>query len=259
VLGTYVKGQPPPSGDKGPNNITAIQQFGNAFAPKGTFRVWGCNIQDKVKATLSGTTTEQTFLILNTARMVIEEAFSRPLKKGGLHGATLRTLPAGATTITIDMGAEFQFERQLQSDPHAGDGFDKLTTDQLLEVHYGAFPNFFIDALVCATAPKKTLLTPTLSDIAKFVTGVMMDSYGFKAAAALPAAVVYTGAPGTSADLDDTTQMHIDGPRIQEAKFFNLIAKTIFDDDFSSMNRHYTRLDSTAVTSITDISSQGLP
>ena len=87
----------------------------------------------------------------------------------------------------------------------------------------------------------------------------MMMSYGFKAAKALPNVVVYTGAPGTSADLSDTEQMHIEPARVTEARFFALITGTSIQDDLSLTQRSYSRIDAAAVKAIENVAAKGLP
>jgi hypothetical protein len=268
-LGPYKDGQPPPSGGKGPKGITAIRQFNTAFAPKGTFRIWGCNIQDIVFTTAPGDSSPSRCRVLSTPRQVIEEAFKRPLKKGGLAGVFARgaKLPAGKTMIRLDMGAQMKFERQLQSDRHAGHGFTKFDEARLLEVHYNAISNgtdttspfteFFRPASMGGTLKK--VIDRSLSDIAKFAGSVMMTSYGFKAAKALPDVAVFTGAPGTSADLSDTEQMHIEPARLTEARFFALVTGTSLQDSFSAAPRSYSRLDAAAVTAIENVATKGVP
>jgi hypothetical protein len=256
-LKPYKKGDPPPTGGKGPGNVNAITAFQSAFAPTGTFRVWGCNIQDIVIAVPPEETAARRCLVLSTPRQVIEEAFKRPLKKGGLDKTMLRgkDLPKGSTQIHLDMGAQMKFERNLQSD-----AFTKFTEDQLLQVHYNAFPAFFKPGSMGGTL--QPVIDRSLSEIAKFVTGAMMDSYGFAAAAALtltPQIFVFAGAPGTSADLDDTTQMHIDPPRIPEAQFFSKITGAPLKDDLSLTQRHYTLMNDAVVLAIMDVHSNGLP
>jgi hypothetical protein len=265
VLGPYVAGQPPPTGGTGPEGVKAIDQFRKAFAPTGSFRVWGCNIQDVVIAVPPPSrddpapTTKRRCYVLSTSRQVIEEAFSRPLKKGGLDGSVLRgaKLPSGMTKLELDMGAQMKSERDLQRDPHAGDAFTPFDEARLLEVHYNAFPEFFKpDAM---GTPLKRLITPTLSEVAQFVTGVMMLSYGFAAAKALPDTVVFAGAPGTSADLTDEVQLHIAPARVAEARFFALITQTSLQDDFALEQRRYSKLDALAVRAIEDVNMNGLP
>jgi hypothetical protein len=268
-LGPYVDGQPPPSGGKGPGKITAIRQFGDAFAPGGTIRVWGCNIQDIVFTTAPGDSAPSRCLILSTPRQVIEEAFKRPLTKGGLKGARLpgAKRPKGSTMIRLDMGAQMRFERQLQADRHAGSAFTPFDEARLLDVHYNAVPDatattspnieFFRPAGMGGTLDK--VIDRSLSEIAKFTAGVMMSSYGFRAAKALPHVTVFTGAPGTSSDLSDTVQMHIEPARVTEARFFEWVTGTPLDDEASLRQRHFSRLDATAVTAIEDVHTNGLP
>jgi len=268
-LGPYVDGKPAPSGGKGPGKVTAIQQFNAAFAPRGTFRVWGCNIQDIVFTTAPGDSDPSRCLILSTPRQVIEEAFKRPMNKGGLKGLFGRgvKLPAGKTMIRLDMGAQMQFERGLQGDRHAGSGFTPFDAARLLDVHYNAVANdtdpsspnieFFQPAAMGASLKK--VIDRSFSDIAKFAASVMMMSYGFKAAKALPNVVVFTGAPGTSADLSDTEQMHIEPARVTEARFFALITGTSIQDDLSLTQRSYSRIDAAAVKAIENVAAKGLP
>ena len=268
-LGAYVDGKPAPSGGKGPGKTTAIQQFNAAFAPKGTFRVWGCNIQDIVFATAPGDSAPSRCLILSTPRQVIEEALKRPLARGGLKGLFGRgvKLPAGATIIRLDMGAQMQFERGLQGDKDAGSAFTRFTATQLIDVHYNAIANatdptspnieFFQPAAMGGSLKK--VINRSLSDIAKFAASVMMTSYGFKAAKALPEVVVFTGAPGTSADLSDTVQMHIERARLAEARFFALVTGTSLQDSFSLTQRGYSKLDAAAVAAVENVAKKGLP
>jgi len=259
-LGTYSSGQPAPTGGK-----DAIVQVRKAFAAKAMFRIWGCNIQDVVIAipppspANPNPTTPTRCFVLSTPREVIEEAFKRPLKKSGLGGTLLRKveLPPGTTLVHLDMGAQMTFERGLQSDRFAGDGFTPFDEARLLDVHYNAFPDFFKPGDMGGTLEK--VIDRSLSDIAKFVTGVMMLSYGFQAAKALPDVIVFTGAPGTSADLSDTVQMHIEPARVGEAKFFAKITGTSLEDDFQLVQRHYTKLDFAAASAIEDINKNGLP
>ena len=268
-LGPYVDGKPPPSGGKGPGKITAIRQFDNAFALSGTIRVWGCNIQDIVFTTAPGDSAPSRCLILSTPRQVIEEAFKRPLTKGGLRGVLLRGVkrPAGSTMIRLDMGNQMHFERQLQSDPHAGPAFTPFGETRLLDVHYNAIPNataatspnieFFRPAGMGGTLDK--VIDRSFSDIAKFTAGVMMTSYGFAAAKALPDVTVFAPAPGTSADASDTVQMHIEPARVTEARFFELVTGTSRQDTRSLVQRHYSKLDAAAVTAIENVQKNGLP
>jgi hypothetical protein len=269
VLGAY-NGQPPPSGGDGPGGITAIKQFAAAFNAKGTFRIWGCNIQDIVFATPPGETSPRRCLIMSTARQVIEEAYKRPLKKGGMGGSALRakTLPPGDTMLQLDMGHEMSKELDLQSDDKQRESFtDFGDVPTLLSAHYKAIPksgdasspniDFFKPETMGSPLPK--VIQRSLSDVAKYVTQMMLTSYGFVAAAALPDLTVFTGAPGTSSDQNDKTQSHIEPGRLGEANFFELVTGTPMIDDFALVQRHYTKLDATAVKSIQDIAANGLP
>ena len=268
-LGAY-NGQPPPSGGKGPGGITAIKQFAAAFNAKGTFRIWGCNIQDIVFATPPGETSPRRCLIMSTARQVIEEAYKRPLKKGGMGGSALRatTLPPSDTMLQLDMGHQMAKELELQSDPKQRASFTNFgDVPTLLSAHYNAVPkkgdatspniDFFQPATMGSTPQK--VIQRSLSDVAKYVTQMMLASYGFVAAAALPDLTVFTGAPGTSSDLSDKIQAHIEPGRLGEANFFALVTGTPMTDEFALVQRHYTKLDATAVRSIQDIAANGLP
>ncbi|PYR73499.1 MAG: hypothetical protein DMF86_20295, partial [Acidobacteria bacterium] len=188
---------------------------------------------------------------------------------GGLRGVLLRGVkrPAGSTMIRLDMGNQMHFERQLQSDPHAGPAFTPFGETRLLDVHYNAIPNatattspnieFFMPAGMGGTLDK--VIDRSFSDIAKFTAGVMMTSYGFAAAKALPDVTVFAPAPGTSADASDTVQMHLEPARVTEARFFELVTGTSRQDTRSLVQRHYSKLDAAAVTAIENVQKNGLP
>lgn len=260
----------PDMGEDGAPNAAALEEFKNGFAASGSFRVWGCNIQDIVLTIPpTGGTVKQRSLIMSTVRQVVEEAFARQLRKGGAIAKLLRDTkkPApGSTDIPIDMANQISLERSLQSDPHAGHGFTPFPPPRLFEIRYDEdFPNHAYHSFFRGERDAKGnfsgAITRSLSEIVQFVAKETLPTYFFAAAQALKTVTVVGGAPGTSAELDSTGQQLIGPARLYEAKFFSKFFGISINDPDAAVQRHYAFLDNqgNAVKTILDRAANGLP
>jgi len=259
----------PDMGENGAANAHALDEFRNAFASTGSFRIWGCNIQDIVETIPpGGGSVKQRCLIMSTVREVVDAAFTRQIRRGGATATLLRAskLAPGSTSLTLDMDAEIAHEREIQSDPHAGHGFTPFPPDRLFEIRYDEtftnhdYHSFFQGQRAAAGGFAKTI-TRTLSDVVKFVASETVPSYFFVAAKALKTVTVVGGAPGTSAELDSAGQQIIGPGRLDQAKFFSKFFQISITDPDASVQRHYAFLDNKgdAVKSIEDLKAHGLP
>lgn len=254
-------------GEDGPANAHALDEFAQGFAADGTFRIWGCNIQDIVE-TVSPGGVKQRCLIMSTVRQVVEEAYTRQLLAGGAVAALLRDakLPPGSTKIGLDMDRQFSHERELQTDPHAGHGFTPFPLARLFEIRYDEiFANHsyhdFFRGERDAHHNFARGITRTLSEVVQFVAKETLPSYFFVAARALRTVTVVGGAPGTSAELDASGQQIIGRARLDEARFFSKFFGVSITDPAATAPRHYAFLDNqgNAVQTILDRAANGLP
>jgi hypothetical protein len=259
----------PDMGEDGAANAHALDEFRSAFASTGSFRIWGCNIQDIVETIPpTGGSSKQRCLIMSTVREIVDAAFTRQLRQGGATARLLRAskLPPGDTSLLLDIGAEITHEREIQTDPHAGHGFTPLPPDRLFEIRYDEtfanhdYHSFFQGERDAAGGFAKKI-TRTLSDVVKFVASETIPSYFFVAAKALKTVTVVGGAPGTSAELDSLGQQIIGPGRLDQAKFFSKFFQISITDPDASVQRHYAFLDNqgNAVKSILDLQANGLP
>jgi hypothetical protein len=259
----------PNMGEQGPTNANALNDFRSRFAPTGSFRIWGCNIQDIVDTVPPEGGNKRRCLIMSTVRQVIEEAYVRPKKRGGALGKLLRakSLPPGNTMISLDMGAQISHEVDLQSDPHAGHGLTKFSRDRLFEIRYEeSFPlnhayHVFFRGERNADNKFAATITRSLSDVVKFVAGETIPSYLFAAADALKSVTVIGGGPGTSADVDDNTQQHIAPAQLDQAEFFSKFFGVSIIEEGAAMQRHYAIFDNKgdAVKAVRDRLANGIP
>src|SRR6266542_3580863 len=67
----------PDMGESGAANTKALEEFRGAFAPTGSFRIWGCNIQDIVETVPPDGGAAQRGLIMSTVREVVDAAFTQ--------------------------------------------------------------------------------------------------------------------------------------------------------------------------------------
>jgi hypothetical protein len=258
----------PDMGESGAANAKALEEFQKGFAPTGSFRIWGCNIQDIV-VTLRPDGVTARALIMSTVREVTDAAYVQQLRRGGAVAKLLRDtkkLPPGNTKISLDMNREIIHERELQSDPHAGHGFTKFTKDRLFEIRYAenqaghAYAAFFRNEKDAHGDFAKTIVR-TLSDVVTFVAAETVPSYFFAAARALKTVTVVGGAPGTSAEIDGLGQQYIGPARLDQARFFSKFFGVSITDPEARVQRHYAFLDNqgTAVATILDRAAHGLP
>jgi hypothetical protein len=174
-------GETPIAGAPAPGNPDAITQFFNGFSSTGSFRIYGCNVQDIVPNTVppSGGSAQNCYL-RSTVFEVLREAYL-------LQGLTLPAKP------TLHMGNEFNLENHFATtDPH-GDVLTPFPTNQLLSLHYGLYPGFF-----------KTDTTPdivrTKNDVIVFAAGALAQGYAFAAAAAFRQVALAAQGSGTADD-----------------------------------------------------------
>jgi hypothetical protein len=256
-------------GESGAANTKALEEFQKGFAATGSFRIWGCNIQDIVVTVRPGETVADRALIMSTVRQVVNAAYTRQLRRGGTVAKLLREpkhLPPGSTKISLDMDAEFSHERELQSDPHAGHGLTPFPKDRLFEIRYTeahpehAYAAFFHAERDAHGDPAKAI-ERTLSEVVTFVAAETVPSYFFVAARALKTVTVVGGAPGTSAELDGNGQQLIGPGRLDQARFFSKFFGVSITDPDAKVQRHYAFLDNqgTAVATILDRAAHGLP
>jgi hypothetical protein len=257
-------------GENGTTNVNALDEFRNAFAATGSFRIWGCNIQDIVMTIPpEGGTVKRRCLIMSTVREVVDASFTRQLKLGGAIAKLLRDdkrLPPGSTNISLDMDHEIAHEIELQADPGAGHGFTPFSRDRLFEIRYDevfadhSYQEFFQGERDSSGNFAKTI-SRSLSDIVKFVAAETTPSYFFVAAQALKTVTVVGGAPGTSAELDETGQQLIGPARLDQAKFFSKFFGVSITEADAKRRRHYAILDNEgkAVKAILDRKDNGLP
>ncbi|NUR31352.1 MAG: hypothetical protein HOV83_36845, partial [Catenulispora sp.] len=259
----------PDMGEDGPANVDALEEFRLGFAPGGSFRIWGCNIQDVVETIrVPGNGFTERCLIMSTVRQVVDEAYTRQLRLGGTVAALLRDtkLPPGGTKVSLDMDRQIGHEREIQSDPHAGHGFTPFPVQRLFEIRYDelftnhAYHDLFRGERDSHDRYIKTL-TRTLSDVVQFVAKETLPSYFFVAARALGTVTVVGGAPGTSAELDAAGQQTIGPARLDQARFFSKFFGVSITDPDATVQRHYAFLDNRgeAVKTILDRAANGLP
>jgi len=260
----------PNMGELGTANAHALDEFRTAFASTGSFRIWGCNIQDIVETVPPEGGSKRRCLIMSTVRQVVEEGFVRQLRIGGAIAKLLRDtkkLPPGNTTITLDIDREIGNEISLQTDPHAGHGLTPFTRDRLFEIRYDeifanhSYHDFFRGERTSTSPPKfaKTI-TRSLSDVVKFVAAETTGSYFFTAASGLQTVTVIGGAPGTSAELDAAGQQVIGPARLGEARFFSKFFDISITETGAEIQRHYAIFDNqgNAVKTILDRRANGL-
>jgi len=269
-------------GENGAANKNALIDFRNAFADTGSFRIWGCNIQDVVETMPPPNPQDPTdivvrrCLIMSTVREVVEAAFTWPMRRGTAVGNLERgsTIPAGNTKIDLDMDGEFDDEVSKQSDPGAGHGLDPFTKQRLYEIRYDETPpdhvyhDFFRGERVAGKFAKS--ITRSLSEIVKFVAAETTPTYFFQAAQALQKAVpgqtvqtvaVFAPPPGTSAELDSSGQQFVGPARMDQAKFFSKFFNVDIIEPGATVQRHYAIWDKqgNAVKSVLDRAANGLP
>ncbi|MER5510485.1 hypothetical protein ABT052_34905 [Streptomyces sp. NPDC002766] len=256
-------------GEAGAANANALDEFKKGFADTGTFRIWGCNIQDIVDTNPPPPQTQRRCLIMSTVREVVEASYAQQIRKGGALAQLLKNpkkLPPGSTKISLDMGRQINHERELQSDPHAGHGLTPFTIDRLFEIRYDEkFANHSYDSFFRGERDSKgafaKVITRSLSDIVQFVAKETLPSYIFVAAQALKTVTVVGGAPGTSAELDSAGQQIIGPARRYEALFFSKFFGVSIKDHAAAVNRYYAFFDNqgNAVKTILDRAANGLP
>jgi len=253
----------PDMGEDGAANASALDEFTKGFAATGSFRIWGCNIQDIVETVrVPGSDVKERCLIMSTVRQVVDEAFTRQLHSGRDFGA----LPAGSTKITLDMDRQITHERELQTDPHAGHGFTPFPPQRLFEIRYDeTFTNHSYHDLFQGERDAHDhyakVVTRSLSDVVQFVAKETLPSYFFAAAQGLKTVTVVGGAPGTSAELDSSGQQTIGPARLDQARFFSKFFGVSITDPDAVAQRHYAFLDNqgNAVKTILDRAVHGLP
>src|SRR6266511_955136 len=129
----------------------ALNEFKAAFDSRGSFRVYGCNVQDVVVDPGDGTNMVR---LASAVRQVLHQAYVLPVdaaRSGGTgsdFGEQLRkgTRPAPDTPITLDMEREFrQEERRAKKYHDLGRpfAFDYVPLPKLRELHYGIDDKFF--------------------------------------------------------------------------------------------------------------------
>jgi hypothetical protein len=264
-------------GEPGTANLSALDEFRTAFASNGSFRIWGCNIQDVVETVPpppEPQTTTRRCLIMSTVRQVVEAGYSRKKKAGGPLANLLRakSLPPGDTMLSLDMGYQIQYEFDIQKDKNAGRGFTKFSRDRLFQIRYDeSFPlnhayHLFFRGERDANNNFATTITRSLSDIIKFVAAETIPSYVFAAAEALKTVTVIGAPPGASADLDESNpQQHVAVAQLDEAnffsKFFDVSTTEPESDVWNGIQRRYAIFDnqSKAVSAIRDRLTNGIP
>jgi hypothetical protein len=269
-------------GEDGAANKNALTDFRNAFADTGSFRIWGCNIQDVVKTMPPPNPKDPTdvvvrrCLIMSTVRQVVEAAFTYPMMRKTAIGDLERAskVPAGSTKIELDMDGEFAEEVRLQKDRGAGHGLTPFTRDRLFEIRYNeVFPNHkyqdFFRGEKRNGKPAKSI-TRTLSEIVKFVAVETTPTYFFKAAQALqtvaPGPTVQTVAvfsppPGASAELDSSGQQFVSKGRMDQVKFFTKFFGVETTEPGTVREGHYAVWDrkGKAVQAVLNRAANGLP
>ena len=262
----------PDMGETG--NTNALTKFRQAFAPTGSFRIWGCNIQDIVETVPpngTDTTPKERCLIRSTVCEVLNEAYTRPLKRGGALALLLRDdrhLPPGSTAILLDMDHEIAHEIELQVAHDTAHSLSTFSRARLFQIRYDesppdhAYHEFFRGERDVAGDFSKTI-TRSLSDIVKFVAKETIRSYFFVAAQQLQTVTVVSGAPGTSAELPDGGQQSIPNAHLDAVKFFEKFYGASYIDPGlpADRQRHYSFLDNQgkAVKSILARAANGLP
>ncbi len=259
-------------GETGTADANALKEFVAAFAPTGSFRIWGCNIQDIVKTVPPEGGAARRCLIRSTVLEVVQEAYAKPLRRGGALARLLRDkthLLRGSTMVDLDMDRQISHEVELQSDRNAGHGLTPFAKPRLFEIRYAeaianhAYAAFFQNEQNPAGSGKfaKTI-SRSYSDIVKFVAAETTKTYFFAAAQAMKTVTVISGAPGTSAELESGQQFIGPTTKVQAqffSQFFN--SKAVEPDDDTEEQRHYSILDNqgTAVKTILDRAANGLP
>jgi hypothetical protein len=255
----------PNMGESGTANANALQEFKGAFAANGSFRIWGCNVQDIVVTVPPEGGTARRCLIRSTV-LEVEDALHKQLLRRGTLNSFLVKLPAGSTNFTLDMDEQIGNELSAQTDRDAGGGLTPFPRNRLFEIRYDekftnhSYNDFFKGQRTTAGA-FTTSITRSLSDIAKFVAAETATSYFFKAANALQTVDVISGAPGTSADVPNNGQQFIGPGRTAQAVFFQKFFGASLTEPGAAVQRHFSILDNqgNAVKKILDCKANGLP
>ena len=88
----------PNMGEPGAANEHALQEFKASFPPNGSFRVWGCNVQDIVDTVPPEGGARRRCLVRNTV-LEVEEALLQQLRRAGTTGKFFNKLPPGKYPI----------------------------------------------------------------------------------------------------------------------------------------------------------------
>jgi hypothetical protein len=270
-------------GEDGAANKNALTDFRNAFADTGSFRIWGCNIQDVVKTMPPPNPKDPTdvvvrrCLIMSTVRQVVEAAFTYPMMRKTAIGDLERAskVPAGSTKIELDMDGEFARRgappegqgRRARADPvHQGSASSRSATTRSSPTT--STKDFFRGEKRNGKPAKS--ITRTLSEIVKFVAVETTPTYFFKAAQALqtvaPGPTVQTVAvfsppPGASAELDSSGQQFVSKGRMDQVKFFTKFFGVETTEPGTVREGHYAVWDrkGKAVQAVLNRAANGLP
>jgi hypothetical protein len=177
----------------------ALAQFVAAFTPeKGTFRVFGCNVQDKIVFVGTDGIPEDN-LRQSTVFQVLHQAFGRHLRSGETS-ALVKKLRKGDSpdgALTLDMGQEFVNEAQRDAlQPPNHHTHDPIhTAAELLPIHYSIDASFF-------QLSTDKVLARTWEEILSFVARRTKIVYAFKAGVAFGQTGVssHGAVPGTGGD-----------------------------------------------------------
>jgi hypothetical protein len=259
-------------GETGAANANALKEFVAAFAPTGSFRIWGCNIQDIVETVPPEGGAARRCLIRSTVLEVVQETYAKPLRSGGTQARLLRDrthLLPGGTMVNIDMDRQISHEVELQTDRGAGHGLTPFTKARLFEIRYSeAIPNHAYAAFFrneqnpAGSGTFAKTISRSYSDVVKFVAAETTKTYFFAAAQAMRTVTVISGAPGTSAEIEGGQQFIGPTTKVQ-AEFFSQFfgAPALEPSGDSEVQRHYSILDNqgNAVKTILDREANGLP
>ena len=242
----------------------ALTEFTAAFATNGSFRVYGCDVQDVVVDPDTG----DRALLVSTVFQVLHQAVAKPIgravrKKTDAAAVFGKKLlkgpkPDGSTTITLDMSEEFSNEKDRTDNEH--DHFP--TIEKYRSLHYSIDTLFFQNE-------SNLVLTRTWSELIQFVARRTMELYVFKAADAT-GVTCFGAVPGTGGELEAAManpQMRVcRQPGFGCAKdelyssylwFFEKLMDVSCTEKDADIQRNYGIFDSATIAKIKDHATNG--
>lgn len=213
--------------------VDAIEEFRAAFHKQATFRIHGCNIQDRA--------VDGSDLLRSTAREVLNEFF--------INISDWKTKPPAS--VRIDMKRQFDDENDERT---VDDHKPRLADSVLQKLHYAIDLKFFPQEKTTGDPPTTTppLLTfdVTFAALRGFIARRIQDTYAYKTAETLTKDTdirIFFGLPGTSSENRNEDYLYIPSRFIRILEFCNKYLGVPSD---TPIKRGYGVLNAVAVTSI---------